>query len=93
MARPRKTLLERVLERSFRPKRYHELLAERLPAKCPLEGRREAKVWRSLRDVQAYYRKTKDDEARLFAAESFSEFVRTLHGGPWPSWSREPRGG
>ena len=68
--RPRKTLLERVLEGSFRPVRYGELLAgELLPEEPPFAGDMPADgsrarppteeygrlIWEALRDWQSWY--------------------------------------
>jgi len=52
-----KTLTERVLDGSFRP-RYHDHLLEQdaLEAACPIRGSRNAEVWQRLQRLQQLYR-------------------------------------
>jgi hypothetical protein len=86
MGRPRKTLLERVLENSFRPGRYGFLLGiEQLPARCPAKDRRRRLIWARLREVQDRYRavpaEAPDAEDRRAAyARAFGSYVCGLHG-------------
>ncbi len=86
MGRPRKTLLERVLENSYRPGRYGFLLgSEQLPARCPAEGPRRQLIWARLRELQDRYRavpaEAPDAEDRRAAyARAFSGYVCGLHG-------------
>jgi len=87
LGRPRKTLLERVLENSFRPGRYGPLLAaEELPARSPFTDRRRRLIWDRLLEMQEHYRTAQGDELRdadwyraVYAA-AFSSYVRGLHG-------------
>jgi hypothetical protein len=99
MARPSKTLLERVMAGSFRADRYARLLeGELLPASSPFSDRRQRRLWQELRQTQREYQEAVDD--RVFSAEkrgaiaarSFSRLVRALHGGTLPSWLRDEPG-
>ena len=81
MARPKKKLLERVLEGSFRPGRYGELLArEPLPAEPPFRDERRRELWHELLRVQRRYCQHADPHDPYY----FSRLVRALHGAPLP---------
>lgn len=98
--RPALTLLERVIDRSFRPERYHHLLAEQiLPEQLPAElagadPKYSAKAWEALREWQTWYLTAAgddpraEDERRAIARE-FSWLVHHLHGGRRPAWFTE----
>src|SRR4051794_10204258 len=95
--RPSKTLLERVLENSFRPKRHAELLAgPTLPAEPPTSflSADQRRAWDLLRDGQRHW---KDVAAGRWSLEGFSKpehlaqaagdiaaIIRWLHGAPTP---------
>jgi hypothetical protein len=93
--RPSKTLLERVLENSFRPKRYGELLAGELLAEEPPRGFRSARqrrAWSLLREAQQNWqsngRSRRDIEWSEELARMFAELIRWFHGARKPSWIR-----
>jgi hypothetical protein len=93
IGRRRKTLLERVLENSFRPGRYGQLLAEEpLPEKAPFRDRRRRLLWQRLLEQQRNYREAKSGEYfdadwyRERAAEGFGRYVCALHGSTLPSY-------
>lgn len=93
MGRRKKTLLERVLENSFRPGRYGHLLdSEPLPASSPFPERRQRLIWERLRAVQEDYRTATGNQHRRaewyreLHAETFSSYVCALHGSELPSW-------
>lgn len=73
MGRPRKSLLERVREGTFRPDRYAGLLDDEPLPETPLPGW-DGKEWRKLLRLQAAYRDG-DDEERPAAAALFARFV------------------
>jgi hypothetical protein len=89
VSRPTKTLLERVLENSFRPGRHGHLLAgELLPAEPPRGFRtaRKRHVWARLREWQAGWQRERKPSVRAQAASDFSAMVKHLHGGGEPDW-------
>lgn len=101
--RPTRTLLERVLDRSFRPERYGHLLAEQLlPEQLPAElagadPAYAAKAWEALRDCQQWYLlhdrdEPRDLDERRALAREFSWLVHHLHGGRRPAWFAERLG-
>jgi hypothetical protein len=88
MGRRAKTLVERVLENSFRPGRYGHLLAgELLPAPCPFEEPSRRELWRALRQIQQRCHRERGHEAAY--AGDFSQLVRALHGSRPPRWYRK----
>jgi hypothetical protein len=92
--RPKKTLLERVLTNSFRPKRYAHLLAgDLLPEQPPsrFRGRAKAKTWAKLREWQREWQLEVADRRFKQAADvahEFSLLVLHLHGSSRPEWLR-----
>jgi hypothetical protein len=88
--RPAKTLLERVLDNSFRRDRYAPLLEAELLPNEPPEGA-DAKVWVELRRLQLEFRscgaKGYEKLTESTAAE-FEELVRYLHGAKRPACLR-----
>jgi hypothetical protein len=93
LGRRRKTLLERVLENSFRPGRYGHLLAEEpLPDKLPYRDRRRRLIWERLREQQRDYSQPRSCELfdsdwyRELAVEAFGRYVCALHGSELPSY-------
>lgn len=94
MARPAKSLLERVLANSFRPGRYGELLARQgLPRHSPFRDQRRRELWQALRHVQRLYHDDPAPELREQYASQFSQLVRALHGARLPSWYLAHRAG
>jgi hypothetical protein len=96
--RPSKTLLERVLENNFRPKRHAELLAgPALPAEPPMPflSTDQRRVWQLLRDWQRHWKDINaghwsfehlpKEEHLVQAAGDFADLVRWLHGAPKPA--------
>ena len=83
--RPRLTLLERVLEDSFRPGRYAHLLdVDELPQHPP-ERWMDPERWADVLDAQRRYRDGTTE------ASEFSMLVGALHGRPLPEWYTPPR--
>ncbi len=81
MARPKKTLLARVLENTFRPGRYGELLVtETLPTRPPFRDERRRDLWQELLRVQRRYR----ERGERYDPYYFSQLVRALHGAKPP---------
>ena len=89
--RPSRTLVDRVLDRSFRPKRYGELLAEPLLSEqAPFDDEERALIWAELRRLQSWWQLYRDDESERGAiAHEFSALMHHLHGGPQPLFYRE----
>jgi hypothetical protein len=90
--RPKRTLVDRVLDRSFRPVRYGQLLEEPLlPERAPFEDEERALIWAELRNLQSWWQLYDDDDerTRLAIAQEFSALVQHLHGGRQPLFYRE----
>ena len=96
-----KTLEQRVLDRTFRPERYGELLAgPLLPKQGPFTDERRQRIWRELRELQAYHQLHAEEHARrpsrfdgdaMYRIErEFSALTPDLHGGRKPAWYEEP---
>jgi hypothetical protein len=73
MGRRRKTLVERVMEGSFRPRHHAELLADDLLAASPPDGvsKKAAAAWRALRHAQLDYHGSATAADRREAAFAF----------------------
>jgi hypothetical protein len=93
--RPTKTLLERVVENSYRPTRYGELLAGEILPQDPPRGFRNARqrrAWRLLRRAQQNWQdnarsgRRNDREWSEELARMFAELVRWFHGASKPTW-------
>jgi hypothetical protein len=84
MGRRRKSLVERVMEGSFRPRHHAELLADDLLAAQPPEGvsKKAAAAWRALRHAQLDYHGAATAADRREAAFAFhraaEEFAAAL---------------
>lgn len=90
VGRPPKSLLERVLENTFRPGRYGSLLlAEPLPRRPPCRDQRRRDLWFELRAIQRQC--VKEPEYLSSYARDFSRLVRCLHGAAPPRWYGERR--
>ena len=104
VGRPAKTLLERVVERSFRPERYGHLLdSDPLPeeppavAGSPFGEEYRGLVWEALREWQDWYllhahrekQDTFDLDGMWEITREFSWLVHHLHGGRRPVWFAE----
>lgn len=102
--RPKETLLDRVIARTWRPGRYaHLLLGEELPLELPEAlGRAWSpeyanEIWRTLRKWQREYAfESTDPELQAYnltirpaIADEFAELMHHLHGARRPAWFRE----
>lgn len=84
----KRTLLERVLDESFRPVRYSELLAgPLLTEQAPFEDAHRRAIWAELRNLQTWSQHFPDQAWE--SAREFSALVHYLHGGQKPSWYDE----
>lgn len=94
MGRPELSLLERVVDGSFRPVRYAQLLrtGDLLPEAPPPpldRGATQRSVWAWLRHLQTWYRDTYERANLDDASETLNDFallVRYLHDGRRPAW-------